>query len=273
MTKVKLTKKDLMATFWRFVAMNMVGWSYERYMGPGYCFAILPILKKTRPDPEEFKEAFATNLNFFVTSPIIGYPLILGVHAALEEAGASLETTEGFKVAMMGPLAGVGDSLTFALWNSLIYSIGSVLALQGNLFGPIFALVMIFFPYLIIRYWQFMWGYKQGTKVISQLAGGTLQKITEISSIVGLMVIGGFAPGIIKLTTALAWSGNATVQGEEVVQTVALQGYLDQVLPYMLPMTALVLAYWLLGKGWTPIKVLLVLVVIGFVGGALGIWG
>ncbi|MFN2147275.1 MAG: PTS system mannose/fructose/sorbose family transporter subunit IID [Anaerolineales bacterium] len=269
----KLTRSDLMRAFWRYLFLNQLGWNYERMQSVGYCAAILPILRKTRPDPEDFKEAFITNLNFFNTNPVVGYPLILGAHAALEESGASLETTEGLKVGLMGPLAGVGDTIVWALYNSIIMSIGSVMALQGNVMGPILVILLVFFPYLGVRYWQFFWAYRQGSNLIGQLGGGMIERITEMATLVGLVVIGGFAPSIVKVTTPLEWSRDVTVRGELTTQTVNIQQQLDAILPYMLPLLVTWLAYWLLKRGWSPIRVILVLTAIGFIGGALGILG
>jgi PTS system mannose-specific IID component len=269
----KLTRSDLMRAFWRYLFLNQLGWNYERMQSVGYCAAILPILRKTRPDPEDFKEAFITNLNFFNTNPVVGYPLILGAHAALEESGASLETTEGLKVGLMGPLAGVGDTIVWALYNSIIMSIGSVMALQGNVMGPILVILLVFFPYLGVRYWQFFWAYRQGSNLIGQLGGGMIERITELATLVGLVVIGGFAPSIVKVTTPLEWSRDVTVRGELTTQTVNIQQQLDAILPYMLPLLVTWLAYWLLKRGWSPIRVILVLTAIGFIGGALGILG
>ena len=137
MAAIKFERADLMKTFWRYVFTSQLGWNYERMQSVGYCYSMLPILKKAHPDPEDFKEAFLTNLNFFNTNPVVGMPFIMGAHAALEESGASLETTEGLKVGLMGPLAGVGDTLVWALYNSIIFSIGAGMALQGSILGPI----------------------------------------------------------------------------------------------------------------------------------------
>jgi PTS system mannose-specific IID component len=268
----KLTRSDLMAAFWRYVFFFQLGWNYERMQSVGYCFTMIPILRKTRPDPEEFKEAFITNLNFFNTNPVVGAPLIIGAHIALEEAGASLETTEGLKVGLMGPLAGVGDTLLWALYNSIIFSIGSVMALQGSVMGPILVILLVLIPYLAVRYWQFFWSYRQGTNLVSQLGGGAISRITEMATLVGLIVVGGFAPSIVKLSTPLQWSREVTVQGEQVTQTVAIQPQLDAILPYMLSVLVTFFAYWLLKRGWSPVRVIAVLLVIGFVGGALDIF-
>lgn len=269
----KLSRSDLVRTFWRFIFFNQMGWNYERMQSVGYCYAMLPILQKTHPDPEDFKEAFITNLNFFNTNPVVGFPLILGAHAALEEAGASLETTEGLKVGLMGPLAGVGDTLVWALYNSIVLSIGSVMALEGKILGPILALVLIFFPYLGVRYWQFFWAYNQGTGLIAQLGSGAIMRVTELATIVGLIVVGGFAPSIVKMNTALEWSSDVEVRGEMTTQVVNVQQQLDAILPYMLPVIVVWLAYALLKRGWSPIRVIAVLLVVGFAGGALGILG
>lgn len=269
----KLTRQDLMKAFWRYVFLFQCGWNYERMQSVGYCFTMLPILKKTRPDPEEFKEAFITNLNFFNTNPVVGAPLIIGAHIALEEAGASLETTEGLKVGLMGPLAGVGDTLVWALYNSIIFSIGASMALGGSALGPVLVILLVLFPYLAVRYWQFFWAYRQGTNLVSQLGGGVIAKVTEFATLVGLVVVGGFAPSIVRLAVAWQPSITTTVQGQAATTTIDIQAQLDAILPFMLPVLATALAYWLLKRGWSPVAVLGVLFLIGFIGGAFGLFG
>jgi mannose PTS system EIID component len=273
MAAVKLTRADLWQTFVRYVFAAQLGWNYERMQSVGYCYSMLPILKKTHPDPEDFKEAFITNLNFFNTNPIVGTPFIMGAHAALEEAGASLETTEGLKVGLMGPLAGVGDTIVWALYNSIIFSLGANWGLQGNIFGPIFVALMVFFPYNLVRWWQFDWAYKRGLDLVTSFGSGAIAKITEAATIVGLIVVGGFAPSIVKVVTPLTLTTTATVSGKEAVTKVVVQPQLDAIVPYLLPVLAVFLAYWLLQKGWGPVKVIGLLVVVGFVLGALGILG
>jgi mannose PTS system EIID component len=270
MAAVKLTRADLMQAFWRYVFAAQLGWNYERMQSVGYCYAMLPILKKTHPDPEDFKEAFITNLNFFNTNPIVGFPFIMGAHAALEEMGASLETTEGLKVGLMGPLAGVGDTIVWALYNSIIFSIGAGMALQGNILGPLFVILMVFFPYNAVRYWQFFWAYKQGVNLVSSFGSGAIARITEMATIIGLIVVGGFAPSIVNVKTPLTLTTSEMVNGQQAVTKVVLQDQLNAIVPYLLPVLAVGLAYWLLKKGWNPVKVIGVLVVVGFVLGAIG---
>jgi PTS system mannose-specific IID component len=273
-TKAKITHADVMKCFWRYVFMAQCGWNYERMQSVGYCYSMLPVLKKLHPDPEDFKEVFITNLNFFNTNPIVGTPLIMGAHIALEEAGASLDTTEGLKVGLMGPLAGVGDTLVWALYNSIIFSLSAIMALNGNVMGPILAMLLVFFPYMAVRYWQITWAYKEGSHLLTSIGGGAIGRITEFVTIVGLMVIGGFAPSIVHLSTPLEYAQSTVLNGETVTQTVKVQTQLDSILPYMLPVLATFMCYWLLKKkNWSPIQVILLLIAVGFIGGAFGIFG
>jgi mannose/fructose/N-acetylgalactosamine-specific phosphotransferase system component IID len=270
MATVKLERADLMKAFWRYIFASQLGWNYERMQSVGYCYSMLPIFKKTRPDPEDFKEAFITNLNFFNTNPVVGTPFIMGAHIALEESGASLDTTEGLKVGLMGPLAGVGDTLVWALYNSIIFSIGAGMALQGQILGPILVVLLVFFPYMAVRYWQFFWAYNQGEKLITSFGSGAIARITEAATIVGLIVVGGFAPSIVNVKTPWTITTSAVVNGQAATTKVVVQTQLDAIVPYLLPVLTVGLAYWLLKRGWNPVKVIALLVVIGFVLGAIG---
>jgi PTS system mannose-specific IID component len=98
-------------------------------------------------------------------------------------------------------------------------------------------------------------------------------RLTELATIVGLIVVGGFAPSIVRLTTPLEWSREVEVRGEMTTQVVNIQQQLDAILPLMLPVLITWLAYALLKRGWSPIRVIVVLLIIGFAGGALGILG
>ena len=269
----KLTHSDLMSAFWRYIFLFQCGWNYERMQSVGYCYTMIPILRKLHPDPEDFKERFIENLNFFNTNPIVGAPLILGAHIALEEAGASIDTCEGLKVGLMGPMAGVGDTIIWAIYNSIIFSLGASMALNGNALGPILVILLVLFPYFGVKYWQFFWAYRQGTNLVAELGGGMIARVTEFATLVGLVVIGGFATSIVKLNILWQPVVSNTVSGKAANTTIAIQTELNAILPYMLPVLAVALAYWLLKKGWSPVAVLGVLFVVGFIGGAIGFFG
>ncbi len=183
------------------------------------------------------------HLTFFNTSPIIGGPLILGSAVAMEEAG-SKTSAEGVKVGLMGPMAGIGDTLTFALYNSIIFTIAAAWAIQGKWIGPIFAAVMVLIPYYAVRRWQFLFAYRQGKDLAMSIAGGALERLSEAATILGLVVLGGFIPSIVKVVTTLTYHQTVTVQGKQVKQAVPVQTQLDLVVPYLLPVAATAVVYW-----------------------------
>lgn len=242
-----LTKRDLNRTFWRMFWSLQISWNYERMQALGFCWAMEPVLRRIYPDKEEYAEGLQRHLTFFNTSPIIGAPLILGSAVAMEEAH-SKQSAEGVKVGLMGPMAGVGDTLTFALYNSIIFTIAASWAIQGKWIGFFFAAVMVLVPYFLVRRWQFFFAYKRGKNLAQSIAGGALERLSETATILGLIVLGGFIPSIVHVWTTLTYKQDVTVQGKAVEQTVNVQDQIDGVLPYAFPVVLTAVVYWLMKK-------------------------
>ena len=57
MSNKKITKKDLNKVFLRWLLGLQCCWNYEKMQGLGFCYSILPALKKIYPNKEELKEA------------------------------------------------------------------------------------------------------------------------------------------------------------------------------------------------------------------------
>jgi mannose/fructose/N-acetylgalactosamine-specific phosphotransferase system component IID len=266
---IELPKRVLNRSFWRYFWSFQISWNYERMQALGFCWAMIPVLRYLNRDDQTFAEAMQRHLAFFNTSPIIGGPFILGSTIALEEGG-SATSADGMKIAMMGPLAGIGDALTFVVYNSIIFTLGSNWALEGRVIGPIFVAVLVLVPYYLVRRWQFSFGYRQGKNLISHLSSGTLQKVNEALIILGLIVLGGFIPSIVKIVTTLAYHGKAVAGGKPAPVT-TVQSQLDQVLPFLLPVALTALIYFLLKKfNLNPIWAIVIVFAIGLTLGGLG---
>ena len=266
----RLERRDLLASFWRYFWSFQISWNYERMQALGFAYAMEPVLRKLFPNDSDYEEALNRHLVFFNTSPVIGAPLILGSAIAMEEAGAPA-SAEGVKVALMGPLAGVGDTINYALYNSIIFTIGASLALQQNILGPIFVVIMVAVPYTAVRYWQFMWAYGQGRTLATSLASGMLERVTEGATILGLIVIGGFIPSIVHLFTTWDYTQTLTVAGKQVTQKVPVQAQLDAILPFMLPVALTAFVYWLLKRyNLNPLWAIAFVFVVGIVLGWAG---
>lgn len=271
----QLDARDLRRAFWRYFWSFQISWNYERMQALGFAYAMEPVLRKLFPDNAQYTAALQRHLVFFNTNPVIGAPLILGSAIAMEEAGTPA-SAEGVKVALMGPMAGVGDTIIWALYNSIIFTIGSAWALDGRIIGPIFVVVMVAIPYTVVRWWQFFSAYRQGRRMVTNLATGAIDRLTEGATVFGLIVFGGFIPSIVRIVITSTYSQTVTVndpqQGmQEVTQQVPVQTQLDAILPFMLPVAVTAGVYFLLKKfNLNPLWAILVVGVLGLVLGWLG---
>ena len=268
----KLDRSDLVAAFWRYFWSFQISWNYERMQALGFAYAMEPVLRKLFPNREDYTKALQRHLVFFNTNPVIGAPLILGSAIAMEEAGAPA-SAEGVKVALMGPLAGVGDTLVWALYNSIIFTIGAGLALQQNILGPIFVIVMVALPYTAVRWWQFFWAYDQGKALANRLASGALERVTDGAMVLGMIVFGGFIPSVVHLviTDKLTYTQQVVVSGKTVTQKVPIQAQLDAILPFMLPVALTAVVYFLLRRyNLNPLWVIALVGVFGLFFGWVG---
>ena len=112
--KITLSKQDRRSVALRSTFLQG-SWNYERMQNGGWCFAMIPAIKKLYTNKEDQKAALKRHLEFFNTHPYVASP-VLGVTLALEEEkanGAQVDDAaiQGVKVGMMGPLAGVGSSI------------------------------------------------------------------------------------------------------------------------------------------------------------------
>lgn len=105
----KLTQGDLVNIFLRS-NLQQASFNFERIHGLGFCYDMIPAIKRLYPLKEDQVAALKRHLVFFNTTPAVCGP-VLGVTAAMEEAranGAAIDdgAINGIKVGLMGPLAG-----------------------------------------------------------------------------------------------------------------------------------------------------------------------
>ena len=60
MTNNTLTKNDLQKVRWRWYFLGEAAWNYEIMQGLGYCYSMMPVLKKLYPEKEDMKKALQT---------------------------------------------------------------------------------------------------------------------------------------------------------------------------------------------------------------------
>ena len=299
--KIKLSKKDRMSVAWRHQFLQG-SWNYERMQNGGWCYSIIPAIKKLYPNKEDKVAALKRHMEFYNTHPYVSAP-VMGVTLALEEEranGAEINDTaiQGVKVGMMGPLAGVGDPVFWFTLRPILGALGASLALSGNIIGPL----IFFFAWNIIRI-AFLWytqefGYNVGTKITEDLSGGLLQKVTKGASILGMFVLGAlierwvsinFTPVVSKVTLSkgayidwaklpagaegikTALTQQASGMALDPTKVTTLQDNLNSLIPGFVPLLLTLLCMWLLKKNVSPIIIIIALFIIGIGGHVIGL--
>lgn len=266
MNKVELTKKDLKQASWRYILASQLNWNYERMMSSGYLYAILPALKKLYGhNPDQMQEMMRTHNQFFNTNAIFGN-LILGIDLGIEaqDGYQSKETVASLKTALMGSLAGVGDSLFHVIWGTIFGSIAGTLAQNGSVVGCVLwiaaNIVLLFGRAALLPL-----GYKQGAKLVTTLKD-KLSAFTDAATVLGVTVIGALIPSVVKATVPFVYKKD----GVELI----IQDSLDAILPSLVPVLLILLTYWMLGrKKLNSTRVIWILLVLSIVLSSLGILG
>lgn len=255
--------------FWRSFLLQSA-FNFERFQNLGFWWTLRTALNRLYPDREERREAYKRHLTFFNTHPWMVGPVV-GVVASMEarraagERGIDSNGINSVKVSMMGPLAGLGDSLIFGAIRPVLSGVCAALAVDGNVLGPIIFLVAINAVHLPVRWYGVSWGYRYGERFFERLDPQQIERFKTAATAVGLTVVGALVATLISINTPLTYR-----KGES---TVSVQDALDQVLPMAIPLAAALGAFWLLRRRLSPVWVLVIVAVVGIVGGYFGVLG
>jgi PTS system mannose-specific IID component len=264
-----VTRTDMLGAWFRWLTFSHSCYNYERMQGLGFAHSMTSIIERLYDTREEIAAALERHLVFFNTEPNVG-AVVHGVTVAMEEeraSGATQITDEAInsvKSGLMGPLAGIGDSVTQGLITPTLLALGIGLAQQGNLAGPILYVLLVSTAVIGISYFMWMQGYRWGkVAVVRILKAGLLRPLTEGATVLGLTVVGALAATVVQFSTKLSITvGPQTVQ----LQT----DILDKILKGALPLSLTLLIWWLLNKQKSPLTVILIVFAVGLIGTWLG---
>ncbi|MBC6342365.1 PTS system mannose/fructose/sorbose family transporter subunit IID [Lactobacillus kimbladii] len=266
--KKKLTKRDLMRVFLLWETTSECCLSYERLMSLGFCHAMVPVINRLYDTKEERAEALKRHLVFFNTENNWG-AFIPGMICSMEEDHAnggavSGEAINAIKIGLMGPLAGIGDTITQGLVKTIALAVGVDLATGGKLAGPI-VYALIYGIYLIVLgFTTFTQGYNLGQKVLTKITDkSVMKKLTNSLSILGLVIAGAMTVNNVKITTPLK-----IVAGSS---KIVVQDLLNSILPGMLSVIAVVICFVLLRKNVSVFKIMIGLFVIAMLCSFIGV--
>lgn len=272
-TKRSLTKKEVVKAFWRWTFFSRANYNYERLEATGLVFAMKPVIKKLYGDrPDEYKACIQRHMQFFNTEPHIG-GVIPGIVLAMEEEranGAPItdEAINGVKTGLMGPFAGIGDTLWQGTLTPILLAFGISLGSQGNLLGPVIYTLLMFGIMFPVAYICWMKGYSLGKEGIEKILGGNqLQMLITGASAMGAIVLGALSAQFVTVKcSAIIKLGALKMNVQETV--------FDQLFQGILPLAVTLFTLYLLkNKKMKATTVMLILVVIGVVLGAVGFLG
>lgn len=262
-------KKLVNELFWNSFPLENC-YNYERQQALGYAIAMWPAIKRFWHTKKEQGAALERHMAVFNTTPHV-VTAITGVSAALEKEASENPDFDpsiinNVKIGLMGPFAGIGDSLFQGTLRIIASGIGISLCQQGSPLGPILFLLIFNIPHLLVRYFLTVLGFRSGTSLIEGASGSSaLKMLSKGATIVGLMVIGGMSASMISLSTPISFAlGDSSFP---------LQDYLNQIFPSLLPLLYVLLMFGLLKKGMKSTGILVTTIVIALAGVALGILG
>ena len=270
----EITKGDIMKVWFRWWWCNEVPHTFDRMIAPSLCFGLMPVLKKLYKNPIFLGEAYQRHLQFFNTQAVWGGGIISGITVSLEEERAkalnagepALDASmiQNTKIGLMGPLAGVGDSIDSGTVQYICISLFLGLCQEGNPLGAVMPFVCFATATFIYGYLFTRMGYTMGRRAaLEVMKGGRIKSIIDALGVLGLFMMGCMAASYVKLSTPI----EADLSGKPFV----LQETLDGILPGLLPLIAVMALFFFFQKkgmkvtqamlGFTVI--LIVLAVIG----------
>lgn len=238
-----LTKKELDRLFWRYQLQYLYSCNLENWHGNSYVYDMAPLYRKYYD--KEGRRAGMLRMIDFINTEQTTASVLWGILVSMEEQkalGAPVddEMIRTVKSSLMGPLAGIGDSLIQATVLPLLTTIAISLAGTGpySPLGP--ALFIVVTPLLLWAYARLLFnkGYELGKEAISLLMGPMMERIKTAIQLFGIIVIGALSASYVKLTTPLQFAASPDAD------PVALQEIIDGVFPNLLGLL-LVIGCWI----------------------------
>lgn len=265
-----LTKSDIRKSWLIYYMGAELSNSYERLQSLVFCASMTPILKKLYKDKEDLKEGLKRHLNFFNTEGIMG-GIIQGIVIAMEEEKSKGEDVSdssitGIKTGLMGPLAGIGDSIIWGALMPLLIAMFIPFASNGNPIGGIMPLILYPGITIAISYALCRKGYTLGREsILALLQDGKIKELIFGANVLGLIMMGALSASYVKISTPLKITA---IQGS----TIVVQDILNSVAPGLLPLAAIFgIYYYLTKKGPRYTTILITVVIVSILTSVLGI--
>lgn len=271
--EAKLTRKELLKN-WALTYSSETAYNYERLQALGQANAMVPVIRKLYPEDkerqvQELKKYFV----FYNTEPSFIGTMIPGVAAAMEEQRANGaeditdETINSLRTGLMGPIAGIGDTVSQGIVYPILAGIACSLAIDGSYVGPIFFEIAYKICLISFGWNMYRLGYQKGKSfILTMLREGTIARLTEIFSMVGLMVVGCMTASRVNIEIPMILNIKGVKLGIQ-------EQVIDALMPGLVPLAITMLVYWLVRKKVNINLIILIIFVLGISLSYLGVLG
>ncbi|HHQ4619333.1 MAG: PTS N-acetylgalactosamine transporter subunit IID [Aeromonas veronii] len=252
----ELTKQDINRFAWRSLLLQ-ASFNYERMQASGWLYGLLPALQKIHTNQRDLSRAMKGHMGFFNTHPFL-VTFVMGIVLAMERSKQNVNSIQSTKIAVGAPLGGIGDAMFWLTLLPICGGIGADLALQGSIMGAVVFFLLFNVVHFGLRFGLAHYAYRMGVAAIPVIKANT-RKVGHAASIVGMTVIGALVATYVRLGTTLEITA-----GDAVVKLQA--DVLDKLMPAFLPLLYTLAMYALIRKGWSPLRLIVITVVLGIVG-------
>ncbi|CAD7492689.1 PTS N-acetylgalactosamine transporter subunit IID [Aeromonas dhakensis] len=252
----ELTRQDINRFAWRSLLLQ-ASFNYERMQASGWLYGLLPALQKIHTNPRDLSRAMKGHMGFFNTHPFL-VTFVMGIVLAMERSKQNVNSIQSTKIAVGAPLGGIGDAMFWLTLLPICGGIGADLALQGSIMGAVVFFLLFNLVHFGLRFGLAHYAYRMGVAAIPLIKANT-RKVGHAASIVGMTVIGALVATYVRLGTTLEITA-----GDAVVKLQA--DVLDKLMPAFLPLLYTLAMYGLIRRGWSPLRLIVITVVLGIVG-------
>jgi mannose/fructose/N-acetylgalactosamine-specific phosphotransferase system component IID/mannose/fructose/N-acetylgalactosamine-specific phosphotransferase system component IIC len=264
---IRVTRGDIIRSWALWTFFSQANYNYERLQGTGFAHAMTPIIRRLYKTPEDIAAALQRHLVFFNTEPNFGN-VVHGAVIAMEEQranGAAIDddAINSVKSGLMGPMAGIGDSISQGALTPILLALGIGIAgtsanisigsgsagiptvaaaATGNPLGAIVYAVLISAAIIGIGYVAWTQGYVRGRSVVTDLLkSGMIDRVMIGAGVLGNLVLGAIAAKFVVAYLA----PTVSVAGA----SLNLQaGLLDPLFPSLLPLVIVLTTWWLIRR-------------------------
>lgn len=261
----RVLKKMFIRSHLVFMSFNMV-----KMEANAFTMTLTPALESIYGDNEEAKKAaYLRSQNFFNTHAV-PFNFIAGLIYALEKehnekGNIDTQTIESIKTSLMGPTAGMFDSLFFNGLRIIASGIAIGLASQGNILGTILFILLYGVPQSIAKWFLLKWGYVYGTPFIDSVyQSGLIDTLTKSAAVLGLTMVGATVAQLVNFP--LNWT--IEIGATELV----VQDVFNSIFPGLLSIVLVFVSVNLIKKGFRPTTLIIGIIILSLLGGLVGIF-